>query len=172
MNWEAIGAISEGIGAAAVVITLVYLATQIRHGHIAQNAATAESVNQGFNAINGLISADPSLARIMLKANADLMSLDAVEQYRYWVTWQSYINQYSQMLSLYEAGALSKAVWETHLDALAGFAPQGRDKLNAPSELWAAVEAYGPPRRSAGFYHRAAPDALTSARSPETEPGW
>lgn len=30
MNWEAIGAVGEGLGAAAVFVTLVYLALQIR----------------------------------------------------------------------------------------------------------------------------------------------
>ncbi|MBM89205.1 MAG: hypothetical protein CMQ41_12590 [Gammaproteobacteria bacterium] len=31
MNWEAIGAVGEIVGALAVVITLVYLASQVRH---------------------------------------------------------------------------------------------------------------------------------------------
>ena len=30
MNWEAIGAIGEIVGAAAVIITLIYLASQVR----------------------------------------------------------------------------------------------------------------------------------------------
>jgi len=30
MNWDAIGALSESVGAIVVVITLLYLATQIR----------------------------------------------------------------------------------------------------------------------------------------------
>ena len=32
MNWEAAGAIGEIVGAFAVLVTLVYLARQIRHG--------------------------------------------------------------------------------------------------------------------------------------------
>ena len=31
MNWEAIGAIGEIVGAAAIVVTLIYLATQTKH---------------------------------------------------------------------------------------------------------------------------------------------
>ena len=31
MNWEAVGAISEGLGAIAVFVTLAYLAVQVRH---------------------------------------------------------------------------------------------------------------------------------------------
>jgi hypothetical protein len=38
MDWEAIGAIGEVIGAAAVVVTLVYLAVQVRHA----KSATAD----------------------------------------------------------------------------------------------------------------------------------
>jgi len=32
MNWEAIGALGEVVGAAAVVLTLLYLARQVRDG--------------------------------------------------------------------------------------------------------------------------------------------
>jgi hypothetical protein len=32
MNWDAIGAIGELVGASAVVVTLVYLAVQVKHG--------------------------------------------------------------------------------------------------------------------------------------------
>jgi len=38
MDWEAIGAIGEVLGAAAVVITLIYLSVQVRHA----KAATAD----------------------------------------------------------------------------------------------------------------------------------
>ena len=31
MNWDAIGAIGELVGASAVVVTLVYLAVQVKH---------------------------------------------------------------------------------------------------------------------------------------------
>jgi hypothetical protein len=155
MNWDAIGAIGEGVGAAAVVFTLAYLAVQIRQSRVAQNAATVEAVHQGFNSINALISADPSLAEIMLKGNADLASLNAVERFRYLQTFQSYVNQYSQMLLLYELGLLSRKLWETHLDALAGSViNRQRGAVNAPIDLWAAVDAYGPPRHSAANYHR------------------
>ena len=34
MNWDAIGALSEAIGALAVVVTLAYLATQVRYAKI------------------------------------------------------------------------------------------------------------------------------------------
>lgn len=43
MNWEAIGAISEIIGAIAVVVTLVYLAIQIRQSNREARASTLQT---------------------------------------------------------------------------------------------------------------------------------
>jgi hypothetical protein len=46
MNWEAIGAIGEIVGAAAVIITLIYLASQVRYAKNAtldQNRLTRSS---------------------------------------------------------------------------------------------------------------------------------
>lgn len=45
MNWEAIGAVGEMIGAVAVIATLIFLALQVRHGSrmIDQQNALAES---------------------------------------------------------------------------------------------------------------------------------
>ena len=40
MNWEAIGAIGEFVGAVAVVVTLIYLAVQVRRGTSTTQAAS------------------------------------------------------------------------------------------------------------------------------------
>jgi hypothetical protein len=39
MNWETVGAVSELVGAIAVVVSLLYLAKQIRQGTESTNAA-------------------------------------------------------------------------------------------------------------------------------------
>jgi len=44
MNWEALGAIAELVGAAAVVITLVYLSIQMKTNTSAINRASNQSV--------------------------------------------------------------------------------------------------------------------------------
>ena len=40
MNWEATGAIGEVVGAVGVIITLVYVAIQVRHGKRSTDANT------------------------------------------------------------------------------------------------------------------------------------
>jgi hypothetical protein len=51
MNWDAIGAIGETIGALAVFLTLVYLSIQIRQNTKAVQAAAIDSANSQVSKI-------------------------------------------------------------------------------------------------------------------------
>ena len=81
MNWEAIGAIGELLGAAGVIATLGYLAFQIRQNnrHLAQEAqqSRSQSTREAFLALadNG------ELAAILVK-DAQGEALDATEAFR------------------------------------------------------------------------------------------
>ncbi len=68
MNWDAIGAIGEIIGALAVLITLIYLAVQVRQAkhQLDLNSAQARAVH--MRDLLMPIATDPSLASIMIKA--------------------------------------------------------------------------------------------------------
>lgn len=46
MNWEAIGAIGEMVGAISVIATLFYLALQVKHATSVARGATRQSVSQ------------------------------------------------------------------------------------------------------------------------------
>jgi len=84
MNWQIISSIAEVVGAAAVVISLVYLAAQIR-----QNTRQVEEQgrSQRFAALGMLfdnwrnfrsnITADPKIARIWRLGNQNPSQLDA-----------------------------------------------------------------------------------------------
>ena len=68
MNWDAIGAIGEIIGALAVLITLIYLAVQVRQAkhQLELNSAQARAIHVRDQMMP--IATDPSLASIMIKA--------------------------------------------------------------------------------------------------------
>ncbi len=71
MNWEALGAIGETMGAVAVVVTLVYLAVQVGHarreGQRALSQGRGEAVRELF-----LFGTDERVSQAMLKGNAAL----------------------------------------------------------------------------------------------------
>ena len=68
MNWDAIGAIGEIVGALAVLATLIYLALQVRQAkhQLDLNSVQARAIHARDLLMP--IATDPSLASIMIKA--------------------------------------------------------------------------------------------------------
>ena len=64
MNWEALGAIGELVGAAAVIATLLYLATQIRQNNTSQRVAAKLEMTRQFSEFIDLMVLHPELATI------------------------------------------------------------------------------------------------------------
>ena len=62
MNWEAIGAVGEILGALAVIITLIYLARQVAATKIAVRRQISNDVNAMFNSLNQVVASTPELA--------------------------------------------------------------------------------------------------------------
>ncbi|MBV1930234.1 MAG: hypothetical protein KUG71_00845 [Porticoccaceae bacterium] len=76
MNWDAIGAISEAVGALGVIITLIYLATQIRQNsrtmdqHTSAVATAAEIAAADQNGRQyAILAQDSELADIIYRGN-------------------------------------------------------------------------------------------------------
>ena len=66
MNWEAISAIGQLIGALAVIITIIYLAIQMKQNTAAVATSTYESTMTGFNDINVIVASTPELASLII----------------------------------------------------------------------------------------------------------
>ena len=62
MNWEAIGATGEVLGALIVVITLGYLAVQIRQNTAQQKREETVSIQRGQNEVISIMN-DPAMVR-------------------------------------------------------------------------------------------------------------
>ena len=67
MDWDAIGAIGEVIGAAGVIFSLVYLATQIRSSAKQANADAIYNLQKGQADIMETLSSNPGLAILLAK---------------------------------------------------------------------------------------------------------
>ncbi len=80
MSWEAIGAVGEIIGAVAVVVSVLYLATQIRQQIIESRlAATRDLASKRANALM-LMAGDDALIALWLNAIRDYESLEGPER--------------------------------------------------------------------------------------------
>jgi hypothetical protein len=91
MSWEALSAVGQIVGAAAVVISLAYLAIQVRQNTRSARAASFHAVTDSFNQLNSLLAHelnsllahDESLARIFQVGLQNLKQLDPVQRIRF-----------------------------------------------------------------------------------------
>lgn len=138
MDWEAIGAIGEIVGALAVVVTLVYLVIQIRQNTAAVATATYESTMTGFNDINVVVASQPELASLLDRGSQDpdLLSAEEVTQFNFLL--RCYANQWWKLLKLHERGSLSEGEWSIFAREAAQFLDQpGCRPFRAQNALFA-----------------------------------
>jgi hypothetical protein len=79
LNWEAVGAVAETLGAAGVIATLVYLVAQIRQNTATVRATGAVARNEGQNNIT-LILAQDADARRGIQRNLHLHREKAISE--------------------------------------------------------------------------------------------
>ncbi len=83
MNWTAIGAVGEILGALAVLITLIYLALQIRQNTHEIRAGRVESTLRDQSTYNKFLASDPDLTRIYWTAVENVDDLTEEEKRRW-----------------------------------------------------------------------------------------
>ena len=70
MNWEAIGAVGEIVGAGAVVATLAYLSIQLRHARRASEAQGTLVTTEMASHWRNMLLQNSDLSDVLAKANA------------------------------------------------------------------------------------------------------
>lgn len=75
MNWEAFGSIAEAIGSLFVLISVLYLAFQVRQNTNIVKSESHHAVTDTFNSISTLIAQDSRMARLWRVGNAGLENL-------------------------------------------------------------------------------------------------
>ena len=71
MNWDAIGAIGEILGAAAVFASLIYLAVQTKQNTRALKSAAFHQIRSSFSEVSLAVVQDPSLVSLLQRIRSD-----------------------------------------------------------------------------------------------------
>ena len=111
MNWQAIGAIGEIVGALAVVATLIYLAKQIRIQNRANEAASFDGLMDGFNQLNSMLATDKGLYRIFMTGLNRPETLDDDEAGQFTALLRMYMNGNQKLVEAYKRGAVPEQIW-------------------------------------------------------------
>jgi hypothetical protein len=112
VNWEAIGAVGEMLGAAGVIVTLIYLARQIRQNTRATKLAMSQSIAAAARDWNRPLLQDPELAWTFQVGTEDPTQLDEKEQARFVELCFSLLRMYEDAHYQYHHGALDPDVWK------------------------------------------------------------
>lgn len=115
MNWEAISAIGEMIGAGAVVVSIVYLSIQIRANTRATRGSASYDAAHSWAQTNELLfqASDATLVNVRHWLIDDVQgSLSTDEAGRMDVLWRSMYQKLEGQYFLYKYGLLDAELWE------------------------------------------------------------
>ena len=111
MNWEAISAIGQVVGAFAVVVSLLYLALQIRSQNKEARIAAMHDISAGYRDMLATI-AGREFMEVLDKAFDDYDGLTRGESIRLIAALLRVLKVWEEAFFQYEAGRLDQRVWE------------------------------------------------------------
>lgn len=112
MNWDMIGAVGEIVGAAAVVVSLVYLAQQVRVSNRLARAEAWRAIATSANTLNGSWGRDPEFRRVFARIFEGATRDDISEDDRFLIGFYllSTAQSYDQLFREVQEGVLPPRV--------------------------------------------------------------
>lgn len=160
MNWDALGAVGQLVGALAVVATLLYVSRQLRQQTRALNTTVRDSVFHQLQEWNYQIVADRPLADLFQRgaASADWREFDHVDQARLIHVFYSFFKVFENIYLHAAEGSTSPEVWERNCQVFFAYAAQPgcrryweQRRATLDPRFLAVLENMGRPQLLPGF---------------------
>ena len=119
MNWEALSATAEIIGVVAVLVTLIYVARQIRQSNQEARDATAWRITESIAELAKAIATDAESADIWCRGVDEFDSLSRVERERFVSLLAMWGNILMALHRTKQTSALPQEYWDQVLDTFA-----------------------------------------------------
>jgi len=111
MNLNDLANLAQIMGAVAVVISLIYVALQIRQNTNAVRSATVQTVHEHFAKWYHLVAADDELAKIVANGLRDYASLSEQERVRFVAAFMSFLSYSQNAFLKWRQGLLASPLW-------------------------------------------------------------
>jgi hypothetical protein len=111
MNWEAIGSIAEAAGVILVLVSILYLAVQVKQNTNAVKGASHHAVTDTFNAVSTLIAQNTEMARLYRLGNKGLENLTEDEQTSYGFLVLMYMRVFETIYYQQKMGTMTKELY-------------------------------------------------------------
>lgn len=120
MDWEAIGAIGEVVAAFAVVISLLYLANQIRAQNRESRLASIHELTESFR--NAILSfQNPNLADVFARGKTGFEGLSETERLQFMSMVQHIFRVWEDAYHQQRAQRLDRRIWEAMVVQFSGY---------------------------------------------------
>jgi hypothetical protein len=119
MNWDAIGAVGEIFGAIGVIITLAYLASQIRQNTRASKSEALQSLAESGASMNAMVVGDEEVARIFSAGLSDeYEQLNPIERTRFTFLIAQWILAYEAVYLQHGLGTVTDELFDSRMENL------------------------------------------------------
>ena len=105
--------LAEIIGTAAIVISLIYVAIQIRQNTRATRLSTAQNISHEVREVTGLMASDMQMAEVHLKGITEIGLLSPPEKHRFYLFLSALYRVYENAYYQNQEGALDPHVWQS-----------------------------------------------------------
>jgi hypothetical protein len=137
LNWEAVGALGEVIGAVGVIFTLGYLAIQVRQNSAVVRAATRQAISTTQSEVGFRLAANSELRAAAMQftnVNSTVSEAQLASHFYLRAVLRTFENQYHQYID----GTFDESIWTGYRNSMAQtFAsPATREFWHAHRDLY------------------------------------
>ena len=123
MTLGELGSLGEAVSGFAVVVSLLYVAYELRTNTRTMRATSAAEGQESTAEFNQTLAADAELADLISRAgeHGTLTSLSTGEAFRVALTMRALAQRYESIYFRYEAGLVEERVWAVRRNWIAGW---------------------------------------------------
>jgi hypothetical protein len=118
MSLEDLGNIGEFVAAVAVVVSLIYLAVQIRQNTTSLRHASTQEILQGIAELNQFLGSTPEVTHLFWRGTFEPESLSEDEWHRFIHIASAMIRRFELMFLNHQQGFVPAQVWEAQTNNL------------------------------------------------------
>src|SRR5215475_12097039 len=111
VNWEAISPIGQIVGALALVVSLIYVASEVRRNTRATHLAAMRSMHDAFNRWVQQIAEHPDLKELYYRGIHDFDSLEGADLVGFSSLMHGAFRNHEEIYHLQAKGHLEEDVW-------------------------------------------------------------
>ncbi len=147
MNWDAVGAIAEIAGAFGVILTLIYLAIQLRHNTKASQITAVQNSVENSARFSELVAENEDLGRAFWVGLFNPEELSASEMRSFISIVNVFMRRESVAFYLHQEGTMPEELWTARVATITGMLNQPGLKVylgavgeSLPSDFRAFIE--------------------------------